>query len=71
MKDERLLVADSNELSQVRLGCSDVDVRVAVVVEDAEFVRKVQVDRRRLNVAVAVGLDTDAALVEGRADVSV
>src|SRR4029079_17371514 len=71
MQDERVIVLDRHQLGQVRLRVSDVDVRIAVVAEDAEPSVEVQVDRRGLEVLLIVRLDDDLAGLERRADVAI
>ncbi len=71
MEDERFVVVDGQQLRQVGLGRPDIDVRVAVVAEDAKRAIKMEVDRRRLEVLWVVWLDRDAAVIERRADIAV
>ena len=71
MEDERLVVADRQQLGQVGLWRPDIDVRVAVVPEDTERPIEMQIDGRRLEVLRVVRLDGDAAGIERRADVAV
>ena len=54
-----MLVVDLDELGQLRLLHLDVDERVAVVVEDAEQAVDANVDARRLQQRVVVGIDLD------------
>ena len=59
------------DLGEVGLLDARVDVRVAVVVEDAELAVQVEVHRRGLQAIGVEGIDADATLLEGGADVAV
>ena len=71
MEDERLVVADAQQLGQVRLGLARVDERIAVVAKDPEAAVEVEVDRRRLEIGGVVGLDADPAGFELGPDVAI
>ena len=71
MQDERLVVADLDQLGQLRLLLAHVDVRVAAVAEDAEAVVQVQVHARRLDRLGHVRIDDDPAGLDLGADVAV
>src|SRR5919201_956197 len=57
VEDERLLVADLDELRQILLRLLHVDERVARVVEDAEVAVDADVDARGLEERVVIRLD--------------
>jgi hypothetical protein len=64
VQDERPVVLDLDELSQLVLRFLDVDVRIARVVENAEVPVDPHVDRRGLQQRLVVGIDLDPALAE-------
>src|SRR5205823_8186002 len=64
MEDERLVVSDLDELSEVFLRLFDVDEGVARVVEDAEEAVDAHVDAGRLQQRLVVGVDDDPPLLE-------
>ena len=57
-----MVAVDLDELGQLLLLDLDVDVRVAVVVEDPEEPVDPDVDARRLQERLVVGVDLDPAL---------
>ena len=71
MEDERLVVVHPEQLGQVGLGRTDVDVGVAVVAEDPEAAIEMEVDRRRLQVAGVVRVDPYPARGDRGPDVPV
>ena len=71
MEDERLVVADFEELGQVGLGLAGIDEGIPVVAEDPERPREVEVDRARLEIARVVRLDPDAPGLELGPDVAI
>ena len=71
MEDEGLVAVDRGDLREAWLLDARVDVRVAVVVEDAEVAVQVEVHRRGLQAIGIEGVDADATLLEGGADVPV
>ena len=71
MEDERLVVRDAQQLGQVGLGGTDVDVRVAVVAEDPERAVEMEVHRRGLEIDRVVRLDTDRPRLQRLADVAI
>ena len=68
VQDERVLAVDLDELGQLRLLDLDVDVGIAVVVEDPEEPVDADVDARRLEQRGVVRVDLDAALRDGAGD---
>ena len=64
VEDERRVAVDLDQLGQVLLRLLDVDVRVTGVVEDAEVAVDADVDARRLEQRLVVGVDPDAPLVD-------
>ena len=71
MEDERLVVRDRQELRQIGLRRSHIDVGVAVIPKDPERAIQVEVDRRRLQVLWVVRVDAHVAALERRADVAI
>ena len=71
MEDERVAVADLDDLGEVLLRFLRIDVRRRVVAEHAEVPVDPQVDRRRLHVALVERVDDDATGVERLTDGSV
>ena len=67
VQDERAIL-DFYELGQLSLLDLDVDVRVAVVVEDAEEPVDADVDARRLQERLVVRVDLDPPLGEQAGD---
>src|SRR5689334_20793548 len=64
MEDERPLVVDLDQLRQLLLWLLDVDERVARVVEHPEEAVDADVDARRLQQRLVVGVDPDPTLRE-------
>jgi hypothetical protein len=71
VEDERPVVVDLDQLSQLVLGLLDVDEGIAGVVEDPEVPVDPHVDRGRLEQGFVVGIDLDPALSEEPRDRSV
>src|SRR5262249_35547570 len=71
VEDERPVVGDLDQLGQLLLRLLDVDERVARVVEDAEEAVDADVDARRLEERLVVGLDPDPVCLEKTPDRSV
>ena len=68
VQDERSLIVDLDELRQVLLRFPDIDVGVPRVVEDAEEPIDADVDARRLEQRIVVGVDEDPTLVQQSRD---
>ena len=64
MEDEGRAVLDLDELGQVLLFLANVDVRIAVVVENPEVAVDADVDARRLEQGFVVGIDLDPAFLQ-------
>jgi hypothetical protein len=71
MEDERLVVGNTQEFGEVRLGSPNVDERVAVVAEDAERAVEMEVHGGWLQIAWVVRADGDLAGFEGGTNVAV
>ena len=71
VQDERLVVRRRDQLGQIGLRSANVDVRVPIVPEDPEVGVEVKVDRRWLETARVVRVDTDSAGLHGGADIAV
>ena len=68
MEDERRPVLDLDELGQVLLLLANVDVRIAVVVENPEEAVDPDVHARRLEQGFVVGIDLDPAFLQEPGD---
>jgi len=68
MEDERRSVLDLDELGQVFLLLANIDIGVAVVVENPELAVDANVDARRLEQRIVVGIDLDAAFLQATRD---
>ncbi len=71
MQDERLVAADLEQLGQLGLLLAHVDVRVAIVAEDAKAAIEVQVDARRLDRLGRERIDDDPTGRDLRPDVAI
>jgi hypothetical protein len=68
MEDERRSVLDLDELGQVFLRLANVDIGVAVVVENSEVAVDADVDARGLEQGIVVRIDLDAAFLQATGD---
>jgi hypothetical protein len=68
MEDERRSVLDLDELGQVFLRLANVDIGIAVVVENPEVPVNANVDARRLEQRIVVRIDLDAAFLQATRD---
>jgi hypothetical protein len=68
MEDEGRSVLDLDELGQVFLLLANVDIGVAVVVENPEIAVDANVDARRLEQGIVVRIDLDAAFLQATRD---
>jgi hypothetical protein len=71
VQDKRLVVGHRQELGQVRLWCTDVDVRIAVVAEDPKAAIEVEIDGAGLEIGRVVWSDADLPGLDRRADVAI
>jgi hypothetical protein len=68
MEDEGRSVLDLDQLGQVLLRLANVDIGVAVVVENPEIAVDANVDARRLEEGIVVRIDLDAAFIQATRD---
>ena len=68
MQHKSSVVLDLDELRELLLRLADVDVRIAVVVEDAKEAIDADVHARRLEQGVVIRIDLDPALFQQASD---
>jgi hypothetical protein len=71
MQDERLIRPSLDQPSQVGLLFGGVDVRIKVVLEDAEIAIESDIDTRRLNHPLVVWVEAHSASMEFGTEIAV